>query len=102
MAFVVDHIPQINQLCKALGMDAAMVHRLVLDLPVDGPVMCYAITFPSAEVFNPLVKFVQGAITTTPLPMSDTARMLANAVLAGELEAARALADEIVAECGGK
>lgn len=37
-----------------------------------------------------------------PRTMSDTSRMLAKAVLAGELEAARALADEIVEQCGGK
>ena len=112
MGFAVMSNPGLMQdLCRAIGIDPGITSRLVIDLPVNGACVCYAITYPPAAetVLPPLIKLVQGItisergdISTTPLPLTDTSRMLARAVLAGELEAARALADEIIEHCGGK
>jgi hypothetical protein len=98
-----------RELITACGLDPAMVTRLVIDLPVDNVARIYVTALPPHTIFGPLVKLVsdihiseKGEITTTPLSLTDTSRMLANAVLAGELEAARALADDVIEHCGGK
>ncbi len=110
MAFLaVNHMGELRELCAALGLKDAAVNKLVIEIPVDGAVRCYAVTYPVAESFNALVKFVRavevsdrGEVSAVPLSTSDTAKMLARAVLDDDLVAAKALADEIVEHSGGK
>ncbi len=109
MAFVsTSQLPLIRELIAACGITSPVAH-LVVDIPVDGTVRVYAVLYPNPDFLPPLVKAVQavsvserGEITAAPLSLTDTSRMLANAVLAGEVEAARALADEIIEHCVGK
>ncbi len=103
------HLPAFRELLHALGLGFVPVSHLVIDIPVDGIVRCYAVAFPPPESVPAMVRFVQavsvsekGEITTSPLPFTQNAVMLAHAVLAGEIDAARGLADEIIGECGGK
>jgi hypothetical protein len=101
------HHEGILAICDALNLKN--VSKLVLEISVGEPLRCYAVTYPKPEVYNPLVKYLvaahvtdQADVVKTPLSMTQNAVMLANAVLAGDTSAACALADEIVAECGGK
>lgn len=100
-----EHMRLLVELCNALKLER--VNKLVLEFGVDHPMRCYALTYPHPDASSTaLVKLVsevavssRAEVVATPLSMTDAARMLANAVLAGEIEAARALADEIVEHC---
>lgn len=103
--------PDIMALIDALKLPPQTC-RFVLEFEIGKPLRVFAVAYPQETALGALVKFVSGVsvsdtgeIETKPLPMTANARMLALAVLAAEDEvdaaAARALADEVIGECGG-